>query len=263
MASDTQWLGSMPEVYDSRLGPALFEPYAAHLADIAAALRPDAILELAAGTGIVTRALTEALPNAQVTATDLNEAMVGWGTEHVPRARWSVADAQQLPFDDKWFELVVCQFGVMFFPDRRGAYAEARRVLTDGGTFLIASWDSVDGTPVAAILQGVLEQMFVKDPPRFLPRTPYGYHDPQAISADLTAAGLRDMQVERVTAVGLAPSARSLVEGYCLGSPLRFELDARNAGEEVLDQGTAAVAAALGDGPIDVELAAYVATARR
>ena len=123
----------MPEVYDRLLGPAFFHPFAVEVARRSAGLASRDVLELAAGTGVATRELVAALPDASVTATDLNRAMVAWGAHAVPQARWAVADAQRLPFVPGRFDLVVCQFGVMFFPDRPAAFAQARRVLRRAG----------------------------------------------------------------------------------------------------------------------------------
>jgi len=126
----------MPEVYDRCLGPALFAPLAARVAAEAQALAPRRVLELAAGTGILTAELVRALPAAEITATDLSPAMVGWAADRVAGPRWLQADAQQLDLPDADFDLVVCQFGVMFFPDKMAAFAEAARVLAPGGTLL-------------------------------------------------------------------------------------------------------------------------------
>ncbi len=131
--SDSTWTREMSEVYDRALGPVLFEPYAQRLAGLARDLNPERVLELAAGSGIVTSALVEALPEATVTATDLNDGMVEYARERVPGAHWQTADAQELPFPDGSFDLVVCQFGVMFFPDKPGAFAEMARVLSPRG----------------------------------------------------------------------------------------------------------------------------------
>jgi ubiquinone/menaquinone biosynthesis C-methylase UbiE len=120
----------MPVAYDRWLAPAVFQPSAVDLAQRAARLSPRRVLEIAAGTGVLTRELVASLPAAEITATDLNTAMVEFGSRQVPAAAWQVANALHLPFDDKQFDLVVCQFGVMFFPDKAAAFGEARRVLT-------------------------------------------------------------------------------------------------------------------------------------
>src|SRR5690349_2607472 len=122
---DTVFAGSIPELYETQLVPLIFEPYAADLARRVAALHPSRVLETAAGTGVVTRAMARLLPaHAELIATDLNQPMLdraaAVGTERA--VRWLQADAMRLPFDDASFDVVVCQFGVMFFPDKAHAF---------------------------------------------------------------------------------------------------------------------------------------------
>jgi ubiquinone/menaquinone biosynthesis C-methylase UbiE len=138
--ADQRWSESMPAAYEQYLVPVVFRPFAEDLTAKAAALHPRRILELAAGTGVLTSNLLATAPSAEVTATDLNEAMVVFGSARAPGAVWRQADAQRLPFPDGVFDLVVCQFGVMFFPDRVAAFTEVRRVLAPGGRFLFNTW---------------------------------------------------------------------------------------------------------------------------
>jgi SAM-dependent methyltransferase len=260
--TDARWAAHMPRLYDELLGPVLFAPFAPELAGRAAALQPARVLELAAGTGVVTAELVRRLPAAAVTATDLNEAMVAHGAERVPGATWRPADAQALPFPAGSVDLVVCSFGAMFFPDRPGAYAECARVLAAGGAVLLSIWDDVAGSPLTAALMTALGEVLPERTPDFPVRVPHGYADPARIRADLARGGLPHAEVERVVLRGRAPSARSVAEGFCLGTPLRFELERRDD----LGALTAAVAdrmtAALGDGPVEGDLAAFVVTAR-
>jgi SAM-dependent methyltransferase len=262
MGTEARWAAEMPRLYDDRLGPALFAPYAGLLAARAAGLRPTRVLELAAGTGRVTAALVAALPGVPVTATDLNDAMVAFGAERVPQASWRQADAQALPFPDGSADLVVCSFGAMFFGDRPGAYAECARVLGPGGALLMTVWDEVAGSPLTAALVAALADVLPDRTPDFVTRVPHGYADPARVRADLAAGGLARAEVERVVLRGRAPSARAVAEGLCLGSPLRFQLEQRGDPVEL----TAAVAdrmtADLGDGPVEGDLAAFVVTAR-
>ena len=263
MADDATWLDTMPEIYDRCLGPALFTPYARHLAARAAASAPHDVLELAAGTGIVTGELVRQLPGAAVTATDLNPAMVSWGAAHAPGATWLVADAQHLDFADATFDLVVCQFGVMFFPDRRAAFAEAARVLRPGGSLLFATWDTAESSPFPAALLDAVRAVFPDDPPDFLARVPHGYHDADVVRRDVESAGLAVSAIEHTSLPGRASSAAVLAEGYCLGSPLRFELEARGNLAEVLPEVAARMTETLGQGPVTGELTALVVTATR
>ena len=263
MAGDAQWIESMPEVYDRCLGPFLFAPYATHVAESVVDLAPTRVLELAAGTGIVTRELVRLLPAAQITATDLNPAMVAWGSAHAPGADWQVADALDLGFPAGSFDLVVCQFGVMFFPDRPRGFAEMARVLTPDGRVRFAVWDVVEGSEITATLVDCLATLFPDDPPSFIVRLPHGYTDPDQINADVIAGGLVPLDIERVQLRGKTHSAAAVAEGFCLGGPMRFELEQRGSVPELTAAIAAEMTARLGDGPIEGDLAALVVTARR
>ncbi|HEU0099568.1 MAG TPA: methyltransferase domain-containing protein [Allosphingosinicella sp.] len=264
-AADVQFAGSIPEFYDRCLGPFLFEPYAADLARRARLLRPQRILETAAGTGIVTAALARALPDAEIVATDLNPDMlrVAESKPENRRVAFAPADAQALPFPDSGFDLVVCQFGAMFFPDRVGAYREARRVLRPGGAFLFNVWDRLEANPASQAVAEAVAELFPGDPPSFLGRVPFGYHDKAAVEADLRAAGFADVEAETVAARSRG-DAGALAPGLCQGSPLRSEIEAR--APERLDEATEAALSALvrrhGD-PVDAAMSAHVFAARR
>ncbi len=258
---DTSWLESMPEVYDRCLGLAVFAPFAADLSLRAAEVPHGSVLELAAGTGIVTAGLVAALPDAEITATDLNQAMVQFGAQHVPGPTWQVADAQDLPYAADSFDLVVCQFGVMFLPDRIGAYREVRRVLAPGGSFLFNVWDTLETHEVESAVIDVMAELLPDDPPDFLRRVPHGYADPTRLRADVQAAGLRVAELDRVELTGKAPSASVLAEGYCLGTPLRFELQERGDLADLVPRASAALTRRLGEGLVEGEMSAYVVRA--
>lgn len=262
MTSETSWVESMPEIYDRCLGPALFAPFAEHLATIAESLHPARVLEVAAGTGIATAALARHLPGATITATDLNPGMVDRGRQQVPGATWQPADGQALPFPSGSVDLVVCQFGVMFFPDRRLALTEVARVLAPGGTLLLATWDELARSTFASAVAAALEAEFPDDPPTFVARVPYGYHDLDVIRADLDAGGLTTISLERVTLPGHAPSAAVLAEGFCLGTPLRFGLEERGRPDDSRAAVADRMTASLGAGPVTGDLVAIVVTAR-
>src|SRR3954462_6701306 len=266
--TDRLFEGSIPETYDRYLGPLLFEPYACDLAARLAALAPARVLETAAGTGVATRALARALPaGAVIVATDLNRPMLDLAAARMETAEvtWQQADALALPFEDGTFDAVACQFGAMFFPDKAAAYREARRVLRRGGRFAPSGWDRSEGNEPAQLVDEAVVAQFPEDPPRFLARVPYGYHDADAILDELRAAGFVEVAVETVPRRGRAPSPRHPGVGFCQGTPLRAEIEARAPGRlgGVTDEAARAVAARFGDGPIDSSMQAHVIVAAR
>jgi ubiquinone/menaquinone biosynthesis C-methylase UbiE len=267
-STDAAFAGSIPAIYDRCLGPLLFEPYAEEVARRAAQFAPRRILETAAGTGIVTEALHRACPDAELVATDLNQAMIDVAAQRIGsgEVRFQQADALDLPFADGEFDLVVCQFGVMFYPDRVRGNAEARRVLRDGGRYIVVIWDSLTRNPAARIVHESVAAIFPEDPPNFLARTPYGYSDPAAIERDLLDAGFTDIEFETV-ALDSAPRtrARDAAEGFVFGSPLRAEIEPRggDALQRALDAAERA-AGELGSGDeFRSRLSAHVVVATR
>jgi SAM-dependent methyltransferase len=258
MATDANraWVDAMPAAYDRWLVPAVFHPFAVDLARRAAAHPVGEALEMAAGSGVLTRELVDVA--GAVTATDLNAAMVELGARRVPAARWQQADATALPFDDGAFDLVACQFGVMFFPDKPAAFAEMARVLAPGGRVLVNAWAPLDTHDFETAVVTALGRVFPDDPPTFLSDVPHGYADPDVFAADAAAGGLRCESLTPVTVEGSAASAADLAAGYCGGTPLRAQIAARGD----LATATAAVAAEmtalLGEGPVTGAMTAYV-----
>jgi len=266
--TDKQFTGSIPGLYDRHLGPLIFEPYARDLAARLADLAPARVLETAAGTGVATRALASALPpGVTIVATDLNRPMLDFAASRTGAANvaWRQADAQALPFDDGAFDAVACQFGAMFFPDKAAAYREARRVLRPGGRFLLNVWDRIERNELAHLVTEAVASLFPEDPPLFLARTPHGYHDADAILDELRAAGFAQVAIETVERRGWAPSPRHPAIGFCQGTPLRLEIEARGPGrlDEATDVAARAVAARFGDGPFDARMQAHVIVATR
>lgn len=266
---DSAFTGSVPQLYERHLVPLIFEPYADDLVRrLAAHSGLTQVLELAAGTGAVTRRMAQVLPpSVAIVATDLNPAMLEQagklGTSRP--VEWQQADAMKLPFDDQSFDAVVCQFGVMFFPDKGAALAEARRVLKPGGVLLFNVWDRLEDNEVAEEASNALAAVFPADPPRFLPRTPYGYFDHAAIVRDVKAGGFSGATLDTVTARSKADSAKSVAIGYVQGTPLRGEVDARDASKlsDATDAVEKAIAKRFGDGAIDGKIQAIVVTAQR
>ena len=264
--ADARFGGSIPQLYDRLLVPMIFQPYADDLAARVAGVvqhRPARVLEIAAGTGVVTRALAQRLPaSGAIVATDLNQAMLDQAiaTGAARPVEWRQADAMRLPFSDAAFDVVACQFGAMFFPDKAAAYTEARRVLRPGGHFIFNVWDRIEDNDFAAVVTDALAQAFPLDPPRFLARTPHGYHDPAVIADDLARAGFTAHVCTTLAARSRAPTPDVPAIAFCQGTPLRNEIAASR-----LDDATAIAAAAIaqrfGTGPVDGKIQALVITA--
>ncbi len=265
--SDRKFAGSIPAIYDRYLGPLIFEPYARNLARRIAELGPSVVVETAAGTGRLTRALAAALPAARIVGTDLNQPMLDFAAAQPGAAgiAWRQADAQALPFSGGSFDVVACQFGAMFFPDKVAAYREASRVLRPRGCFLLAVWDRIQENEFADVVTEAVARLFPSDPPAFLARTPHGYHDRAAIRDHLTAAGFTDIAIDTVALRSRAGSPRDPAIGFCQGTPLRNEIEARGAArlDEATEAAAAALAARFGSGPIDGKIQALVIAASR
>jgi SAM-dependent methyltransferase len=262
--ADMIFTGSLPKIYQSHLVPLIFEPYAVDLVNRLAPRRLSRILEVAAGTGVVTRALAAALPEqVSIVASDLNQAMLdhamSLGTSRP--VEWRRADAMQLPFEDGAFDAVVCQFGVMFFPDKAKAFSEACRVLRPGGWFIFSVWDRIEENQFADTVTTALASVFPADPPRFLPRTPHGYHDRSTIERDLVAGGFTTRaQFTTVQERSRASSPEVPAIGFCLGTPVRNELEARDAARsgEAIGAATEAIANRFGRTAVDGRIQAHV-----
>jgi ubiquinone/menaquinone biosynthesis C-methylase UbiE len=268
MDTDRVFRGSIPALYEEYLVPVQFETYALEMAARLRELRLGRVLETAAGTGVLTRAMAAALPaDVAIEATDLNQPMLDKAARSLssPRVSWRQADAQALPFPDGRFDAVVCQFGAMFFPDRPLAFFEAWRVLKPGGIFLLSVWDRIEQNEFAEVVVNAVAKLFPEDPPTFTSRVPHSLHDTAPLVAELKAAGFASVAVETVDRTSTAPDARFVAIGKCQGTPLRHEIEARDASRlaEATDAATAALAARFGTGAIRGKLRAYVLTAIR
>ncbi|MDF2618411.1 MAG: SAM-dependent methyltransferase PhcB [Xanthobacteraceae bacterium] len=264
---DSVFAGPIPEIYERLLVPLLFAPYAEDIAARVAALAPRRVLETAAGTGAVTRRIAALLPaDGTLVATDLNPAMLETAKSGAtdPRIVWQLADALALPFEDASFDTVVCQFGVMFFPDRRQGFAEARRVLAPGGTLIFSVWDHLAANLLPAAASEALAALFPQDPPLFFVRTPYGHASLDRLREEVEAAGLGGFTAEVVRRPGRIASAQEAGIAFCQGTPLRAEIEERAPGRlgEVTDKVAQALGLRFGTGPIEAPLQALVMTAR-
>jgi len=268
-ASDKIFAGSIPEVYDRFLVPLIFESCARDLAARLARAQPRDVLETAAGTGVLTRQFASQLPaQARIVATDLNQPMLDLAAAKLSdagRVEWRQADALALPFADQSFDAVACQFGAMFFPDKVQGYREARRVLKTGGRFCFNVWDEIATNEFADVVTPAVATLFPHAPPRFLARTPHGYHDVETIKQQLGAAGFAAISTEPFDETSKAASPRDPAIAYCQGTPLRNEIEARDPSglEEATRRAAEALAQRFGSGAIEGRIRAYVMTAVR
>ena len=255
-AEDARFVGSVPELYARLLVPMIFAEAADRLADQIATLSPSDVLETAAGTGVLTRATAARCPTARITATDLNQPMLDVAASLTPgleQITWQQGDAQDLAFDDESFDVVACQFGVMFFPDRLRAYAEAHRVLRGGGAFVFSTWDRIESNEIADVIQRALVSACPDQPLLFMSRAPHGYHDRDQIRGELTEAGFADIEIQIVDGLSRTTASDAAV-AFCQGTPLRGFIEAHPildlqtatqiANDALLDRfGAAAIAA--------------------
>jgi SAM-dependent methyltransferase len=263
---DKIFAGSIPQIYETHLVPLIFEPYAKDLANRIASRPLARVLEIAAGTGAVTRELSAVLPQSvSIVATDLNPGMLTQAAALEIRRpiEWRQADAMKLPFEDAEFDAVVCQFGVMFFPEKPKSFREARRVLKPGGVFLFNVWDRIQENEFADTVTQSLQSLFPHDPPRFLERTPHGYFDQRTIELDLAQGGFTmPPEITSVSARSRAATSEIPSIAYCQGTPLRNEIEARDASAlaKATSIATDAIARQFGWGPVDGKIQALVVT---
>lgn len=266
-ATDKVFTGSIPEFYDTYLVPLIFESYAEDLATRISDRRPGTVLEIAAGSGVVTRALAKKLPeHGRYVVTDLNQSMLDYAEEKQgpdERITWKQADALELPFDDGSFDTVCCQFGIMFFPDRIAGYAEAKRVLSSGGAFVFSVWDRIENNEFAAAVTDAASEVFPDNPPLFLARTPHGHHDIGVIKDEVMEAGFTGVDVVTVTETSTAPSPRHPAIAYCQGTPLRNEIESRDPGllDHVTEMAAQKIEELYGGGEVSAKIQGYVVIA--
>lgn len=267
--ANARFLGSIPELYDRHLGPVIFEPYAADLArrvTVAMASTAAPMLEIACGTGILTRHLRAGLPpDVRLVATDLNQPMI----DHA-RAKpgafdaidWRQADAEALPFPSASFAALACQFGLMFVPDKEAAFREARRVLAKDGLFAFNVWDSFEHNPFGRIAHETIGSFFSSDPPDFY-EVPFGFHDPEVLRHFLDANDFGRVNLEWLTLEALSPSAKSFAVGLVKGNPVGIAIQERGVAiDPIVEALEAALARVGGDHPFRSTMRALVVTAQ-
>ena len=264
---DVRFSGSVPANYERYMVPLLFRPYAELLAQRAQTLQPHRILETAAGTGVVTAALADALPGADIVATDLNQAMLDVAQTRAASSKvtFRQSDALELPFEDGSFDLVVCQFGVMFYPDKVKGNTEARRVLRDDGTYLFAVWDRIERNLLSHLANESMRRAFPDNPPQFMVRGPYSYHEPEWIERDLRASGFTDIAVETVDFVSRSPSSEDAARALCYGSPMGVELEEYGPGalDHVFANLTQSASEYEGANGFEAPMSAHIVTATK
>lgn len=264
---DARFDGSIPEMYDRHLGPLLFEPYALDLADRIAKRKPRKVLEIAAGTGIATRRLLDALPKATaLTVTDLNPPMLDYARQRIRsngrNVEWRQADAQELPFADESFDVVACQFGVMFFPDKVRGLREFKRVLETGGVLIFSVWDSLEKNPLPELAHSTIGKFFRTDPPEFY-KIPFMLGDVGELRQLVEEAGFKEIAIETLALTGRSESPQHAAEGLVKGNPVINAL--REQGTADIDDIVGAVARAVeerfGARSLQIPLRAHVVTA--
>ncbi|WP_395644697.1 class I SAM-dependent methyltransferase [Terricaulis sp.] len=261
-----QFVGDIPTHYDAKLGPILFADYAADLARRAAALKPAAVLEVACGTGISTVALANTLPsNTSITATDLNPPMLEIARSKLHGAaniEFAQADAMKLPFADASFDLIVIQFGVMFFPDKPAAFTDAKRVLRPGGTLLFNAWGKMAANPFSEVAHANGQKFLPANPPKFY-LTPFGYADEKIARADLAKGGFGEVHSEVVRFNKDVSDFQRFAEGAIYGNPMLGDLIAGGVDPAaVVASITADLRARFGHEPAKMPLEATVYQAR-
>ena len=263
---NARFQGSIPELYDRHLGPVIFQPYAADLARRIAVNGPGSVLEIACGTGILTRQLNNRLaPDVDVVATDLNQPMIDHARSRVTdadRVEWRTADAAALPFPNAAFVGVACQFGLMFVPDKDAAFREARRVLVERGLFAFNVWDAFEHNSFGRIAHETIGSFFRTDPPNFY-QVPFGFHEPRVLRHFLAANGFIDVSLEQLTLEARSPSAHSFAVGLVKGNPVSIAIAERGIGvDAIVDAVATALVRVGGDNPFRAPMQALVVTAR-
>jgi len=264
---DRNFTGSIADIYDAYLVPLIFEVYASDLARRVVKADPADILETAAGSGVVTRALAPLLrKDGRYVVSDLNLPMLDRAARRQApdgRIAWRQADALNLPFPNETFDAVVCQFGAMFFPDRARGYREARRVLRESGRFVFNVWDRIEENDFARVVTEAVGALFPDDPPRFLARTPHGYHDVDVIAADLRSAGFSKIDIVTLEEKSDAANPQIPAIAYRQGTPMRTEIEVRDPASlnAATERAAEALARVFGDGAISGKISGHVIVA--
>ncbi len=249
--------GSVPRNYDTFMGPVLLNPYAQDLVSRVKAKGPLAILELAAGTGRVTKPLLAAMPEANITATDISEDMMEIGKEQITSAqvKWQNVNMMEIPYPDNEFDLVICQFGLIFVPDKAKAVAEMRRVLKPGGQLLFNTWGNMEENPVWHISLQLFRQTFGEMP---MPKdmSPFSLPVITPVVALMTEAGFTDASGTEVRKITEVESAAIVAKGFLMTQPSLREK--KELYDEMYRKLVKELGEKLGDSPLRSPLLALV-----
>ena len=255
------------EKYDRYLAPFLFEPFAQDLSSRITSANYRDVLELACGTGRVTRHLRKVLPEqTKLVATDLHPDMIRIASEQLlnENINWQTADAQQLSFPDESFDLVVCQFGLMFMQDRMKALSEVHRVLRPGGKFIFNTWDKIENNGAIYLGNQIICSYFPENTPSSY-RVPFSMHQPDLLETNLVAAGFKNIKVSGVEKEGLSPSAKDAAIGIVEGNRIYYHIMKKdpNLVEVIRNAVEQKIAEAYGDHPLKTSLKAWVFEAQK
>lgn len=262
-ANNAAFIGSVPEKYDRYMGPIFFKPYAEDIVRRLPLSEGMRVLEIACGTGIVTQQIHASLPKgANLIATDLNEAMIERARSKFnpeENIQWKQADATTLPFPDACFNAVVCQFGLMFFPDKQAAVREVYRVLVPGGKFVFNVWDSLERNELSLITHQVITSFYKENPPNFY-QVPFGFYDSDLIRTLLEKCDFSEVQSEVVTKISAVSSAKDAATALVEGTPMIGQIVERNPHDIpiILDAVTRAISSHFGDNEVVSRMQALV-----
>lgn len=265
-SSDTLDPNTMLSIRDRYFAPCSLSPFADDMARRLSRIRMGPLLEICADTGILTQAIASAMSaGLTIIATDPSADAIDHASIKPGMARiaWQLADPRALPFPDATFGIVTCHFGIATLTNRVQSIQEVRRVMKAGGRFVFNVPAHIRHNPVADCMQSAMNTLFPSDPPGFVAHTLHAYADNAAIDDDLTAAGFTDATYTTVELPCVAASARDIAVGYCLGTPLRSQIEARGPGEaeQVIRTAVAALEKRFGPGPIEAGMRAHIISA--
>lgn len=264
MEANAAFAGAIPDKYDQYLGPLLFEPYALDMVSGMKKEGVSSVLELACGTGRVTQYLPKHFgPGVSITATDLNPDMIAVATRKIKDdIKWRPADMQELPFAADSFDLALCQYGLMFVPDKAKAIREVARVLKKGSVFHFNTWDKIENNGIPRISRQIVTEFFNGTPPNFY-FVPFSMFDPEAIKKLMLENGFSKVEISLIKKEGISNTALEAATGMIEGNPVAKEIRDKdpNAVPDVIEKVRKEIAIQYGDNPVRCPLQAWVGKA--